>query len=352
MPETLFVATTPGLEQPLLDEAARLGEARVVTGGIRLQGAVGLHRRANLELRCASRVFLELGCVSSPTSAEFRRGLRALNLRPFLRPNEPLELETTSLGGLSLPELRAAAAGLQGGGCTLRLRSEPGHVVLSLDTSGPLLYRRGYRQEISRAPLRETLAAGMLSIARHRPDEPIWDPLCGSGTLAIEAALSSRRIATGLHRTFAFERFPSHDPSAFRREKEALAALAKSSATAPIWASDLNAGALGTARRNARRAGVLEELTLFRHDAIKPTPDVPAGTLAISNLPYGKRVGQDSDLPALYRKIVLGLRQSGVARVAFLTAAPAARDWLGLGETITHPIENGGIQCQLLIAEL
>ncbi len=222
-------------------------------------------------------------------------------------------------------------------------------MLVNVDTSGELLYRRGYRQEVSRAPLRETLAAGLLTLARHLPTEALWDPLCGSGTLVIEAALTSRRIAAGLHRSFAFERFPSHDPAAYAAEKAALAASVLPSAPAPIWASDLNAGSLGTARRNAARAGVQKDLKLFRHDAVQPEPKLPEGALVISNLPYGKRTGAGSDLRALYRAVVKACRQSGASRAGFLVADPKAAEWLGLKEGETYPIENGGLKCLFVV---
>jgi putative N6-adenine-specific DNA methylase len=315
--ETLFITTTPGLERVLLAEARGLGDARAVMGGVRLVGPAGVHRRANLELRCASRVWLEVARLKIGDASALRETRRA-----FKRWGP------------------------------LQLKFEPGLVLVNVDSSGELLYRRGYRQEVSRAPLRETLAAGLLQLAGHQPGEPLWDPLCGSGTLVIEAALTSRGIAAGLHRTFAFERFPSHDSIAYRAEKEALAASVLPSPPAPLWASDLNAGSLGTARRNAARAGVQRDLKLFRHDATQPLPALPEGALVISNLPYGKRAGGGSDLRALYRAVVKASRQSGAARAGFLAADPKATEWLGLEESETYPIENGGLKCLFVVGKL
>jgi putative N6-adenine-specific DNA methylase len=282
--ESLFVATTPGLEGVLLREAQALGDARAVRGGVQLRGPTGLHRRANLRLRCATRVWLE-------------------------------------------------GAKRQ-------------------DTTGEPLSRRGWRQEGSRAPLSETLAAGLLELAGHRPAEPFWDPLCGSGTIVIEAALASRRMAPGLGRAFAFEQFPSFDASAYAAEKAAAERDALKRAPSPVLASDLNAGALGTARRNARRAGVLEDLTLFRHDATQPWKELPEGTLAIANLPYGKRVGAELDLAAFYGKVAKAVGASGVNRAAFLAADPEAAQWLGLEHAEVHSVDNGGIRCQFIVAAL
>jgi putative N6-adenine-specific DNA methylase len=348
--ESLFIATSPGLEQVLLPEARTLGEARLVPGGVRLRGPAGLHRRANLLLRCASRVWIEIASLRVDGRAALRRAIAALDLSPYVAPGATLEVEAVSRGGLPERDLLAAGALAKHG--ALRLRAEPGVVVISIDTSGELLHRRGYRQEGSRAPLRETLAAGLLALANHRPEEPLWDPLCGSGTLVIEAALLSRGLPPGLQRTFAFERFPAHDAISYAQEKAAAIEGARAKAPAPIWASDLNAGALGTARRNARRAGAFGDLKLFRHDATKPVANLPARTLVLSNLPYGKRVGGDLDLPDFYRKVGEAMRRSGAHRVAFLAAHPSAATWLGFEGAEVHPVDNGGLSCRLVVADL
>ena len=282
--ERLLLATTRGLEGVLRDEAAHLGAARVTDEGVFLEGPLGLHRRANLELRTANRVWL-----------------------------------------LQKPKI---------------------------DTSGELLYRRGFRQEVSRAPLRETIAAGILLLAGYAPETPLWDPLCGSGTLLIEAALLARNLAPGLSRSFAFESFADHNPEAFARQKAAYAARARPKAPALILGTDLNAGALGTARRNAQRAGVFADLALERQDATVPRKGLPPGTLAIANLPYGIRVGETAALPKLYAALVAALRQSGVARVALLARDPRAPEWLGLPNATLHPMDNGGLSCRLICSPL
>ena len=282
--EKLLLTTSAGLFEVLEAEAARLGKTERVAAGVELVGPVGVHRRANLELRCAERVTL--------------------------------------------------------------LGKE------RVDTSGELLYRRGFRQEVSRAPLRETLAAGVLAIAGYTGKEPLWDPLCGSGTLVIEAAMIARDLAPGLSRKFAFEELADHDFKAYAREKETLRARAKPKVEAMILGTDLNAGALGTARRNAGRAGVLGDLTLERQDATVARKGLPEGTLVVSNLPYGIRVGEAAELPGLYRKIVAALRASGVERAAFLAKDPRAKEWLGLGDAVEHPISNGGIRCVLVSGQL
>lgn len=364
MGESLFLSTTPGLEVVLLAEAQPLGSAKLVPGGVKLGGPDGLHRRANLELRTASRVMIELGELKVRDPADLRRALGGLDLRPYVRRGEAVELELVARGGMGERGLREGALGIAPAagvpataaaprplGPLVRLRSERGAVWVSVDTSGELLYRRGYRQEVSHAPLRETLAAGLLALSEHTPDVPLWDPLCGSGTLLIEAALHAKQHAPGLARSFAFERFPAHDKNAFAREKAAAFARERPLAT-PLFGSDLNAGALGTARRNARRAGVEGELRLTRHDASLPFPGVPAGTLALANFPYGKRLLDKEALPTLYAAIAKGLRRSGVARLGALVADERAGEWLSLREPRVHALDNGGLSCWLLVGGL
>jgi putative N6-adenine-specific DNA methylase len=279
--ELLFLSATPGLENVLLEEARTLGRARPTRGGVELSGPIGLHRRANLWLRTASRV---------------------------------------------------------------RLRHAGGEAI-DEDTSGELLYRRGWRQEISRAPLRETLAAGMLLEAGYDGREALWDPLCGSGTIVLEAASIALARAPGLSRHFAFERRPGHDEAAWRREVDA--ARGRSAARAPIWGSDLNAGSLGTARRNARRAGFTAVVGFFRHDATKPWAEVPARGLLIANLPYGKRVGRG--IEALYHALGEAFRQLEGWRCALLVEAREAERWLGLTPERVVALDNGGLRCRLLL---
>jgi putative N6-adenine-specific DNA methylase len=219
-----------------------------------------------------------------------------------------------------------------------------------VDASGENLHKRGYRQEISRAPLRETLAAGLLALAGYTGDAPLVDPMCGSGTLPIEAAWIAQRRAPGLLRHFAFEAWPSFDPNAYALRRAALEAKARPS-TPPIVARDLNAGSLGTARRNARRAGVQDRLTLERVDALTAGP--PLGTppgLVVVNPPYGKRVGEGGELTNLYAGLGRAFRERFAGwRAAVLVPDRALEAALALEPAQVHPVDNGGIACRLVV---
>jgi putative N6-adenine-specific DNA methylase len=235
-------------------------------------------------------------------------------------------------------------------GLTLLIRLEGPECTVSADTSGEPLHRRGYRQEIGRAPLRETLAAGILALAGYDGTQPLVDPMCGSGTFLIEGAWRSMRRAPGLERSFAFERFPGFGKPAWEERLARARAEALPAPRAPLHGFDLNAGALGTARRNARRAGVT--LALERRDVKTLQAPVAGPGLLVANPPYGKRVGEGGDLPALYRALGATLRRSFQGwRAALLVPEDEGliRE-LGLREARRLRVRNGGLRCQLLLA--
>jgi putative N6-adenine-specific DNA methylase len=261
-----------------------------------------------------------------------------------------LEAEAKALGFATHPvscgvELEAEPGSYRRANLWLRTASSIARVEgkRRVDTSGELLYFRGYRQEIGRAPLRETLAAGMLLLSKWDPTrEALWDPMCGSGTILAEAALLAQGRAPGAQRKFAFENVPGFDASAWAAEPRTRGTPSKPL----LFGTDLNAGALGTARRNARRAGVLELLTLERLDATK-LPAKPGPGLVISNLPYGKRVGERGELASLYSAFGKSLRAAAAGwRFAFLLRERA--DALGLRIDATHALDNGGLGCTLV----
>lgn len=369
-PEQLFVSTTPGLEQVLATEAGALGPVHPVEGGVLLEGQDGLHRRANLHLRVASRVLMRVATLDADSPIRLQRALDHLDLSPYRTPlgfslgsvevkggpihrgelsrllEDTLGLVRTAPSGPSGPEAFVAQP------VGLWVRASGTRVTLSVDTSGELLYRRGYRQEVSRAPLRETLAAGILAIAGHGPDEPLVDPMCGSGTFLIEGLWRAMGHAPGLSRPFAFESFASHDPAAWASERDA--AKAAEGAACPAFGFDLNAGALGTARRNAKRAGVFEQLSLERCDVARLSPpETSRPGLVVVNPPYGKRVGEEAELVHLFRALGESLRtRFGGWRAAVLVPSRRLSEALALPGATHHRLDNGGLPVTLEVASL
>lgn len=361
--DALFISCNLGLEPLLERELRALGHAgKAETGGVAVETPRGAYRELNLWLRTAGRVLLRVGevpLVKDPSGA-----LAKVDLSAFVDPARgfevhaagarPRELEAAGLKAWKrlgakpspphVPGVKVAAEQLR-----VQLRADGGRVQVSVDTSGELLYFRGYREEVGHAPMRETLAAGVLMLAGWDARTPLWDVMCGSGTLVIEAALLALGRAPGAQRRFAFEKFPSHDPAAFAalpRRKELPGAIP------PLTGSDLNAGSVGIARRNATRAGVVEHLRLERLDATRlvPAAGTPPG-LVVANLPYGKRVGDVQDLPGLYRALGENLRRHfGGWRYALLAAGH--EDALGLYPDAMPTLENGGLRCRLLLGRI
>jgi putative N6-adenine-specific DNA methylase len=367
--EQIFAVAPPGLEPALEAEASALGlSPRRVEGGVELEGPAGLHREANLRLRTASRVLLRLGSFRAPDVGALTRGLAALNLARVWDGKETPKLSVAAHGsrvpGNAVPSAAARAWGLSSvghagaldeegsEGFTLLVRLEGAECTVSVDTSGEPLHRRGYRQEIGRAPLRETLAAGILLLAGYDGAEPLVDPMCGSGTFLIEGAWMSQHRAPGLERRFAFEHFPRFDAVAWEERKARARAEALPAPRAPLHGFDLNAGALGTARRNARRAGLT--LALERRDVKTLAAPVPGQGLVVVNPPYGKRVGEGGELPQLYRALGATLRRAfrGWRAALLVPEEEALIRELGLREARSLRVRNGGLRCRLLLSAL
>ncbi|HYV47917.1 MAG TPA: RNA methyltransferase [Myxococcaceae bacterium] len=364
-PEVVFASTSPGLEGALAEELAELGMVTPAgRGGVEVRGAAGLHQEVCLRSRIANGALLRLGTARGRDVPELAAELRKLPLDRVLPkgPRVPVEVEASGRHARvrdpkALAEqawsVQVARGGMRPvGAARLVLRLSEDGCEVSADAAGDSLWKRGYRQEISRAPLRETLAAGILRIAGYRGKEPLWDPMCGSGTLPIEAALIALHRAPGRLRTFAFMSWRTFDEPAWH-VRVGRARLDEKTDEPKIWATDLNAGSLGVARRNARRAGISGFLKIDRVDAreMQPPPKTPPG-LVVANLPYGRRVGSEPELGPLFRDFGAALRRFAGWRVALLVSEGSPVDALGLDDARKVPLDNGGLPCTLLLGEI
>jgi putative N6-adenine-specific DNA methylase len=222
-------------------------------------------------------------------------------------------------------------------------RVEDDVVTLSVDSSGELLHRRGYRTDVGEAPLRETLAAGVLALAGWRPDEPLVDPTCGSGTFVIEAALAATGRLPGARRAFACERWPVVDPAAVARLR---AAERPRPAPAHLGGSDVDSRAIAAATANAARAGVAGEVRL----AVTPVagavlPPGPRG-LVVANPPYGRRLAPRA-LADIYRAVGALARRGGW-RLAILGPDAALAEAAGRPSRRLR-LTNGGVPVGLFL---
>lgn len=194
------------------------------------------------------------------------------------------------------------------------VRLDHDQCTISADSSGALLHRRGWRQAVAKAPLRETLAAMLLAVFEWDGDMPLVDPFCGSGTIGIEAALRARRIAPGLQRQFAMEHWPGADTAAHAALRARARAMVQPRLTVPIVLRDRDAGAIAAARANAERAGVLDDLDIAQGalSSLDLSAYGSAGLL-LTNPPYGHRVSEGADLRGLYARLGEVLRSGGRA---------------------------------------
>lgn len=299
-----FASCAPGLEKVLAHEAAELNLPGVgeVEGGIEFTGGWSELMRANLHLRSAGRVLVRIAAFPAVSLPEFDRKLKKVPWEQWLNPAHPLAASvasrksklnhTTKLANILL-ERAGAHLGDTGGAqseTTLHLRFHRDVATLSLDTSGPHLHKRGYRTLAGLAPIRETLAAGCLLALGYTGSEPLLDPMCGSGTFPVEAALIARNIAPGISRAFALESFPGFDASIAKDAREKAREAEKNAAPSPIFGSDHDPRAVELALASAKAAGVENDITITRADLRKLEPPAPKGLL-VANPPYGVRLG-------------------------------------------------------------
>jgi putative N6-adenine-specific DNA methylase len=320
-PFEIFLACPPGLEPLLRDEAAALSLAdpRVTPGGVVLQGGWPDVWRANLHLRGATRVLARIAAFRALHLAQLDKRARKVPWGAALAPGTPVRVEVATRASriyhAGAARARIAAA-LGDAGCpvpedpaddavTVMVRIDDDLCTVSVDTSGVPLHRRGHKQAVNAAPMRETLAALFLRACGYDGREPVLDPMCGSGTFVIEAAEIALGLAPGRSRAFAFERLASFDPDAWAD----LRVGAPPRATPHRFLGrDRDAGAIGMSRANAARAAVAG-VTDFRQAPISDLdrPDGPPG-LVIVNPPYGARLGKPGRLRPLYAALGEALR--------------------------------------------
>jgi putative N6-adenine-specific DNA methylase len=227
-------------------------------------------------------------------------------------------------------------------------------VEISADSSGELLHRRGYRQEVAKAPLRETLAAAMVLASGWRSGEPLLDPMCGSGTIPIEAALIARGIAPGVQRKFQFMNWPTFEEGRWKRILDTAGTSATRS-NEKISGSDRDAGAIGAARRNAERAGVADTIQFSERaisGSVADLESVEKGVgWVLTNPPYGIRIGEGEDLRNLYARLGSDLKAKRDWRLGVLTSDTGLVSQTGLPMVSRFDTRNGGIPVSFMVSE-
>lgn len=352
----IFLVATPGLEAELYAEAKELNflSPKIIIGGVTIQGDWPEVWRANLELRGCSRVLARVGEFRVSHLAQLDKLAHAFPWKKFLRHDVPVSVEATCKkskiyhSGAVTQRIAAAikdevgAAIDKAATLAIKVRIERDMATISIDTSGEMLHKRGHKEAIGKAPMRETLASLILRRCNYDGKETVVDPMCGSGTFVIEAAEIAAKLKPGRNRNFAFELLKSFDAAAWAELK------AKNKNISPLqkfFGSDRDAGAIASSVANAERAGV-SAFTIFAKRPISELrPPEGAPGLVIVNPPYGTRIGDKKPLFALYGALgkTLAERFKGW-RVGIATSDSSLAKATGLafadsGKSISH----GGI---------
>ena len=327
----LFAVAPPGHETTIADELTELGfgEISPIAGGVQFTGDP---LRANRQLACATRVLQRVARYHAPTFSQLMKGAAAVDWSPFGGLTPQATCRKSRLYHSGAVEARLAEVVPPGPGA-LHARIVRDRCILSVDTSGERLHRRGWRQETGSAPLRETLAAIILRLAQWAPGEALYDPMCGSGTFLVEAAVAAAGRWPGAERDFPCGAWVPDSPLPPRPIIETK-----------ITGGDVSAAAVGVAERNAARAGVTIGLAQGR--AAMAVPPGERGLL-VCNPPYGRR----ADTGAAFAE--LGALLTGPFahwRAAVVCPDPRFEEQLRRPALARHPINNGGIPLQLLVS--
>jgi len=371
-----FATTSPGLEGVLQGELRALGVSDVRLGGAGCGfrcDRLGLER-VTLALRTAHRVLWTLGEVDAQDAERLYRGVRGLvRWQGLVPPDKTFAVDATCRDTAAFRDVRFVAlkvkdaiadavrdavgerpsVSVEAPDVLVRVSVARGRGVVSLDAAGRTsLHARGYRTDKGEAALRESLAAALSMLAGWDDEGALIDPMCGSGTILIEAALRARGVVPGaLRADFGFMRWPGF--KAARREAllEGFAKAEKVRAAGPILGFDVDAEVLEGARANAARAGVASDVTFSVGDA-RVVTEVPASGWLVTNPPWGGRLGDQATTVALLRAVAAHWRSLGRWRVAMLVPDAEAARTLGLDEERVVPVEAGGKEVLVVTGRL
>ncbi len=356
----IFLVCNLGLEAVLLDEVQALGfmDAKQVPGGVVLRGGWPEVWRINLEVRGVTRVLARIGSFHAGHLAQLDKLARKFPWRDVLRCDVPVQVEATCKksriyhAGAAAQRIETAIHEELGAPISsdaevcIKARFEDNLCTISVDTSGESLHKRGHKEAIAKAPMRETMASLFLRQCGYDGRETVVDPMCGSGTFVIEAAEIATGLNPGRSRRFAFEQLVSFDAAAWKKMRDAK------HGTKPalhFFGSDRDAGAIKMSRANAARAGVADFTVFQQHAASNLTPPPGPPGLVIVNPPYGIRIGDKTPLLTLYAALgkTLLKRFSGW-RVGLVTTDTSLAKATGLPfATPGRPVSHGGLNVLL-----
>ena len=352
-----------GLESTLGAEIDSIGGHRreTIDGRVYFSGDESVIAKANIWCRCAERILIEVGSFNAASFNDLFEGTKALTWERYIsRPDKfPVKGHSIKSALYSIPDcqkiIKKAVADRLMTSHKSSMLPETGilyqieffilkdHASLMIDTTGSPLHKRGYRPESNVAPIRETLAAELVSISRPRENVLFWDPMCGSGTIAIEAAMKMQNRAPGMKRSFFAERFPFIPGTIWKSAREEAAdSIVKTDFE--VYASDIDSECVELTAANVKRAGVSENVKVFCRDALKIETEGRRGTI-VCNPPYGERMMTVGETEELYRNMGRHFKTLDSWQIYIISSNEQFQKYYGARADKVKKLYNGMIPC-------
>ncbi len=368
IPNRYFATCPRGLEQLLADELLAVGakSIKLTDGGVSFDGDWAVCYAANLHSRIATRILWQVARGKYLNEEDLFEAAYKLNWPQWFDVKNDFMVKVTGVK-CPLKSLEFATLKIKDAVCDkfrLAVGSRPYidtktpsvriHAYLAvdeyqfyLDTSGAALYQRGNRGASIEAPLRENLAAGILKLSGWQVGQPLLDPMCGSGTFLLEAAMLALDIAPGHKRSFGFELLKNFEPHVWQKLKSQASAKVKAVSFQKIYGSDIDLRAVRIAKKNLEEAGLLAAVQLSQQDIVDVIPPADHGVL-VANPPYGVRIGEGDDLALLYPKLGETLKRKFAGwNTYFLTNDLTMPKLMRLTPSKRTPLYNGALECRL-----
>lgn len=364
---TLIASATMGVESIVRDECKALGFENVnaFNGRVEFQGTVKDIVKANIHLRCADRVFLKMGEFKATTFEQLFNNIKRLNWQDVIPEDgefpvswvSSVKSKLFSKSDIQSITKKAIVEKLKekykkdyfyedGAKYAIKIQAHNDVFIVMIDTSGEALHKRGYRAIKNEAPIKETMAAALVLLSNwHKRDLPLLDPMCGTGTLLIEAAMIARNIAPGSNRNFAAEKWDIIPENYWIDVRDEAFSMEDYDREVKIYGSDIDEATIEIARKNIQKAGVEDDIVLECKNFLDVEVDSPYGAM-ITNPPYGDRLLDEEAVERLYRLLgdVCRMRMPKWSYY-IITSNKNFEKCFERKATKNRKLYNGGIEC-------
>ena len=364
-----YFATCPrGLEALLVNELQASGarDIKPTDGGVSFSGELAVCYHANLHSRIATRILVQVGRGKYATEDDLYQAAYKINWPNWFDVKHDFMVKVTGVK-CPLKSLEFATLKIKDAVCDkfrqvvnarpyidTKTPAVRVHAYLTadsyqyyVDTSGNALYQRGNRKASIEAPLRENLAAGILQLTGWKPGQALLDPMCGSGTFLLEAAMIALNIAPGLHRNFGFEKLKNFESDTWKKIKNAALKAVKPATFQKLYGSDMDLRAVRVTKQNLTEAGLLDTAQISQVNFTELVPPTDEGVM-VANPPYGVRIGEDEELALLYPKMSETLKRKFSGwNTYFLTNDLRLPKLMRLTPSKRTPLFNGPLECRL-----